>query len=317
MAEAGNPTISYSRIFRVFWQSWVEILWCAAILLAVATAAAAVSQKEYLARATVRQSDLTPALQDVDGLGGALGMLANGGSLNARINAYVSLIASPEMGTALMEHDEFIDILFDDKWQRSGKDWVHKPSLTWEARSAVCMVFQIECAQALSPLQVSDELAKRLTIEPSATVVQGVLTNIGNTDTYDLRLRGKNPPQLLAMLQFLHRAANERLQADRVATSQRMVDSIADDVEATRNEASQQQLIGILTTEQKKLAILRSGYIGYAADWLVQPTLAPWPVRPNILLYYTLALIAAVGCGPAVQWARSRRRRRKGAIVAA
>lgn len=297
-----DSTISYDRIFGYFRRALKEIIACFILFAFVATLAAIFSNKEYLVQGTIKQTDLTDVLQPPQGMSGALGLLTAANNANDRINSYISILTSPEIAAQLLTHDDYIDILFDGKWVRQANStiWKHRQSISWMIRQGICRIFEIECSDVLSAQQISDELADRVTLEPSATITQGVLTSIGNTDTFDVTIRGKKPRALLNMLDFLHNTANRRIQQGQITLAERVANNLSRRVQHIENAEVREQVISVLSSQEQKLAVLHAGQISYAAAWLVRPTISPWPVRPNILLFYLLALVGAFAVGPVI-----------------
>jgi hypothetical protein len=310
-----DSTISYDRIFGYFRRGLKEIIACFILFAFVATLAAIFSDKEYLVQGTIKQTDLTDVMQPPQGMNGALGLLTAANNANDRINSYISILTSPEIAAQLLTHDDYIDILFDGKWVRQANSaiWKHRQSISWMIRQGICRIFQIECSDVLSAQQISDELADRVTLEPSATITQGVLTSIGNTDTFDVTIRGKNPRALLSMLDFLHNTANRRIQQGQITLAERVADNLSRRIQHIENAEVREQVISVLSGQEQKLAVLHAGQISYAAAWLVSPTISPWPVRPNILLFYLLALVGAFAVGPVILALREHLVPRKGA----
>jgi|GEM_PF-6691733 len=295
-ASPNDSTISYGGVFRYFMRGRKEFVICLVLFLLVATVAAILSEKEYLVEGTIKQTDLTDVLRPSQGMSGALGLLSAASNTNDRINSYISVITSPEVAEKLLSNSSYIDILFGGKWVRQGNstEWKHRKGIGWTLKQNFCSAFQIECPDHLTALQVSQELGQHIALEPSSTITQGVLTSIGNTDTFDISLRGKNPRALLKMLEFLHDTANTRIQHSQIALATQVSENLDQRVGLIQNEEVRSQVISLLSTQEQKLAVLHAGGISYAAAWLVSPTVSAWPVRPNIPLFYILAFVGAL-----------------------
>lgn len=306
-ASTEEPVISYGRIWKTLFSARKEILVSIVALAVIATISGALMEKEYVAEGTVKQTDLTEILQPPDGLTGALGLLAAANGANDRINSYITTLTSPEIAEELLKYPEYIDILFGDDWERVGNSavWKHRRSVGWALRNGLCSLFSIECVNHLTPLRVSEELTSRVTIEPSTTITQGVLTNIGNTDTFDVSIRGKNPQALLKLLNFIHEAANKRIQHVQTKLTETIAKNLDARIHQLDNTEVRQQIISLLSNQEERLAVLRAGQFNYAAAWLVRPTVSSWPVRPNMALLYVLAFVSAFIAGPAWVWARN------------
>ncbi len=297
--------VSYSRTFTFIIQAWREILLTSFFFISISTILIAIADKEYLVQGTIKQTDLTNILQTQTNMGGALALLAPTNNINDRINSYISLLVSPEIANSLIKKDEYMDILFNQKWRRESKNknaWIRSDSFAWKFQRSLCLVFDIRCLDKLSALQISDELKKRINIEPSKTLTQGVLTSIANTDTFDISLRGKNPTDLIEMLIFLHDTTNKTIQSKQRSLSNRVISNLYYRVENIENTDVRAQVISVISREEQKLAILEAGHIDYGATWLISPTTSNWPAKPNIFLYYVLSLAMAVILGPLLKY---------------
>lgn len=298
-------TFSIRFIYEYIFRSWREISIAAIILILGATAYAYVSDKQYSISGTITQTDLSDVVQPSVGGSLSLALLSNATKQSQPISDYLIMITSPEIDGELMRHPEFISILFNTAYTQDPKrpgTWIHKSSMGFLVKQMFCNLFSISCPATLTPVQVGVAVDKKLTISPTAMPDQGVLSPIGASSSYDISFVGKDPANALRLLQFLHDATNHAIQQKDIVFAANVERSLTQRIQHIDSNDAREQMITVLSDQERKLAILTAAKIDYAARWVVAPTVSSWPAKPNLPLLYAVAVLGSIFAGCLVRF---------------
>lgn len=293
-------TFSIRFIYEYIFGARREILVATLILMLGATAFAYLSDKQYTISGTISQTDLSDVIQPSPGDSLSLTLLTNATKQSQPINDYLIMITSPEIDSLLMQHPEFISILFNSAYAQDPKKpgtWIHNPSTSFLIKQMFCNLFSINCPAALTAVQISNIVGNRLTISPTAMPDQGVLSPIGASSSYDISFVGKDPENALRLVRFLHDATNHAIQQRDIAFAANVENSLNQRIQHIDSNDAREQMITVLSDQERKLAILTAAKIDYAARWLVAPTVSSWPAKPNLPLLYAAAILGSIFAG--------------------
>lgn len=303
-------TFSLGSVYEFLIAARKEIIFCATAFLIGITVYAYIADKQYQINATISQTDLSDVVPPTIEGGLAMSLLANAANQSQPINDYLIMILSPEIDKLLMDDKRFIPILFNDTYQPDPSKkgvWVHSPSLSFSIKKAFCTIFAIQCPLYLTPTQVSKRLSQHLSISPTVMPDQGVLSPIGSNSSYDIVFIGKDPATSLALLTFLHNATNRAIQRRDITFAMKVEKSLLARIANIGSNDAREQMIMVLSGQEKKLAVLTAATLDYAAKWVVPPSISTWPVKPNLVLLYAVGAVASLIAGGLLHLLMARR----------
>lgn len=297
----GGITYSIKFLYEYIFSARREIFVSAFLLVFGATVYVALADKQYSIRGTISQTDLSDVVQPSVVGNIPLALLAGSTNQSQPINDYLIMITSPEIGAELMRDPSFIPILFGDTYTRDPDRpalWIHAPGVAFEVKKILCGLISVRCSSALSAVQVSERLSDRLSISPTAMPNQSVLSPLGSSSSYDISFVGKDPATSLRLLNFLHNATNSAIQQRSIVFATDVERSLSERIRHIDNNDAREQMINVLSDQEKKLAVLTAAKLDFAARWIIAPTISNWPTKPNLPFLYALALLGSilVGC---------------------
>lgn len=296
-----SVTFSIKFLYEYIFASRREIFMSAILLILGTSFYVASADKQYAIRGTINQTDLSDVIQPSIIGNVPLALLAGAANQSQPINNYLIMITSPGIDAELMRDPHFIPILFKDSYTRDPNKpgvWTHVPSIAFTIKKKFCDLLFLECPSVLSAVQVSQRLSDRLSISPTVMPDQSVLSPIGSNSSYDISFVGKDPATSLRLLESLHNATNAAIQNRDIVFATEVERNLSKRIRLIDNNDAREQMINVLSDQERKLAVLTAAKLDYAARWIVAPTVSNWPVKPNLPLLYALALLGSilVGC---------------------
>jgi hypothetical protein len=87
------------------------------------------------------------------------------------------------------------------------------------------------------------------------------------------------------------------IQAHEVAIARQLLASMDRRVGTIQNNDAKQAMIQILAAQERQVAVMTASKIDYAADWVLEPTVSAWPVKPNISLILGMDIVLSLAIG--------------------